>query len=247
MAGVARSARLPTIQPLLSTGRNWPNPEIRGRLEHRDPWLKAELPQTTHKGHPIVRITDIRFIISAMIEPSAAMNQDSVLPHPSAVRATVAYLLSVTAATTYIIASRFPHVIVQRALGGLLYPLWQTLLVLLSDCGLIGVIWLPAAFFSALPCVLLNLLASRYRIRNPFFYVFVGCGLAVLAVTPVISATSGWTWYTDPPNPPPPPTFWQEFHSIANVFAVAGAIAGLTYWFAAGRHFRRKYNLTDSK
>jgi hypothetical protein len=23
---------------------SWPNPEIRGHLEHRDPWLKAELP-----------------------------------------------------------------------------------------------------------------------------------------------------------------------------------------------------------
>jgi hypothetical protein len=182
----------------------------------------------------------IRFIILAMIDLSAAMNQDSAPPHPSAVRATVAFLLSVTAATTYIIASRFPHVIEQRTSGGLLYPLWQTLLVLLSDCGLIVVIWLPAAFFSALPCVLLNLLASRYRIQNPFFYVFMGCGLALLAVAPVISATSGWTWYTDPPNPPATPTFWQKFHSIANVFAVAGAVAGLTYWFAAGRHFRRK-------
>jgi hypothetical protein len=67
----------------------------------------------------------------------------------------------------------FPHAIEQRAPGGLLYPLWQTLLVLLSDCGLIVVIWLPAAFFSALPCVLLNLMVSRYRIQNPFFYVFM--------------------------------------------------------------------------
>jgi hypothetical protein len=175
-----------------------------------------------------------------MIDPSAAMNQDSAPPHPLAMRATVAYSLSVTAATTYIPASGFPHAIEQRAPGGLLYPLWQTLLVLLSDCGLIVVIWLPAAFFSALPCVLLNLMVSRYRIQNPFFYVFMGCGLALLAVAPVISATSGWTWYTDPPNPSPTPTFWQEFRSIANVFAVAGAVAGLTYWLATGRHFRRK-------
>ena len=27
---------------------------------------------------------------------------------------------------------------------------------------------------------------------------------------------------------------------MANIFAVAGALAGLTYWIAAGRHFGRK-------
>jgi hypothetical protein len=37
---------------------SWPNPEIRGRLEHRDPWLKAELPQTTRSGH-LVRVTSL--------------------------------------------------------------------------------------------------------------------------------------------------------------------------------------------
>ena len=30
--------------PKLTTGSKWPNPEIRGRIEHRDPWLNAELP-----------------------------------------------------------------------------------------------------------------------------------------------------------------------------------------------------------
>ena len=38
-----------------------------------------------------------------------------------------------------------------------------------THCGLIVVIWLPAAFFSALPGVLLNLLARRYRIQIRFF------------------------------------------------------------------------------
>lgn len=195
---------------------------------------------STRCGHRIVLTMDIRFIISVMIDLPAATNHDEITLQPSAMRATLAYLLSVTAAATYIIASVFPHVIEQRASTGLLYPLWRTLFVLLSDCVFIVVVWIPAAFFSALPCVLLNLFACRYRIRNPFFYVLMGCSLALLAVTPLISATAGWTWYTDPPNPPPPPAFWQEFHSIANIFAVAGAIAGLTYWFAAGRHFHSK-------
>jgi len=168
------------------------------------------------------------------------MESDIRLLRPSAARVTVAYLLAVTAATGYIVASKFPHVIAQRASDGLLYPLGGTLAVLLSDCLTIFVLWLPVAFFSALPCVLLNLLASRYRIRSPLFYVFWGCGLGLLAVPLVISATSGLTWYTDPPNHPPPPTFWQGFHSIANIFAVAGAIGGLAYWGAAGRHFHRK-------
>jgi hypothetical protein len=168
------------------------------------------------------------------------MNPNSVSLQPSALRASVAYLLAVTAASTYIVISRFPHVIAQRASSGLLYPLWQTILVLLSDCIFIVVIWLPAAFFSALPCVLLNLLVSRYRLRSPLFYVFVGCGLALLAVVPFISVTSGWTWYTDPPNPSPPLGFWPEVHSIAPVFGVAGIVAGLTFWLAAGRHFPKK-------
>lgn len=168
------------------------------------------------------------------------MNPNSAPVQPSALRVSVAYLLAVTTATTYIVVSRFPHVIAQRASSGLLYPLWQTLLVLLSDCLLIVIIWLPAAFISALPCVLLNLLAYRYRIRSLIFYVIVGCGLALLAVAPMISVTSGWTWYTDPPNPPAPLGFWQEFHSFAPIFVVAGAIAGLTFWLAAGRHFARR-------
>lgn len=74
----------------------------------------------THNGHPIVLIPDIRFIIATMIELSAAMNQDRIPLQPSALRATVAYLLSVTAATTYIVASGLPHVIEQRASSGLL-------------------------------------------------------------------------------------------------------------------------------
>jgi hypothetical protein len=168
------------------------------------------------------------------------MNPNSVPLQPSALRASLAYLLAVAAASTYIVASRFPQVIAQRASSGLLYPLWQTILVLLSDCLFIVIIWFPVAFFSALPCVLLSLLASRYRLRSPLFYAFVGCGLALLAVVPFISVTSGWTWYTDPPNPPPSLGFWPEVHSVASVFGVAGSVAGLTFWLAAGRHFPRE-------
>jgi hypothetical protein len=168
------------------------------------------------------------------------MNPNSVPLQPSALRASLAYLLAVAAASTYIVASRFPQVIAQRASSGLLYPLWQTILVLLSDCLFIVIIWFPAAFFSALPSVLLSLLASRYRLRSPLFYAFVGCGLALLAVVPFISVTSGWTWYTDPPNPPPSLGFWPEVHSVASVFGVAGSVAGLTFWLAAGRHFPRE-------
>jgi hypothetical protein len=175
-----------------------------------------------------------------MIDQPAATNHDAVTLQPSAVRVTLAYLLSVTAAATCIISAVFPHVIEQRASTGLLYPLWQTLFFLLSDCVFIVIVWIPAAFFSALPCVLLNLFVCRYRIRNPFFYVLIGCSSALFAVTPCIWATVGWTLYTDSPNPPSPPAFWQEFQSIANIFAVAGAVAGLTYWFAAGRYFDSK-------
>lgn len=184
--------------------------------------------------------TDIRFIIAVTIKSQRIMTPNSAPSQPSALRASLAYLLAVTAAATYIVVSAFPHVIAQRASSGLLYPLCQTILVLLADCFFIVIIWLPAAFFSALPCVLLNLLASRYRLRNPLFYVFVGCCLALLAVAPLISLTSGWTLYTDPPNPSPPLGFWPKVHSVAPVFGVAGVVAGLTFWLVAGRHFPRK-------
>lgn len=160
------------------------------------------------------------------------MTPNRVLLQPTALRISLAYLLAVTAASTYIVVSSFPHVIAQRASNGLLYPLWQTSLVLLSDCLFIVIAWLPAAFFSALPCVLLNLLASRFHLRNPLFYVFMGCGLALLAVVPFISVTSGRTWYTDPPNSSPSLGFWPEVRAVAPVFGVAGAVAGLTFWLA---------------
>lgn len=105
--------------------------------------------------------------------------------HLSAIRAFVGYVLAVTAAAACIVISMFPHVITQRASSGLLHPLWQTFLVLLSDCFLIVVIWLPAAFFSALPCALLNLFVSRYRVRSPLFYALAGCALGLLAIPPI--------------------------------------------------------------
>jgi hypothetical protein len=164
------------------------------------------------------------------------MEPDTPLPRPSTVRVTVAYLLAVTAATGYIVASQLPRVIAQRASAGLLYPLEGTLGVLLSDCILIFVLWVPAALLTVLPCAVLYLLVSRFDIRNPLFYVLVGCALALLGAGAVVFATSGLTWYTDPPNPPPPPGFWQAVNPLTPVFAVAGAIAGLTFWLAAGRH-----------
>jgi hypothetical protein len=178
-------------------------------------------------------------MIAVTITVRATMNSNSTPSQPSALRVSVAYLLAVTTATTCIVVSQFPHVIAQRASGGLLYPLARTLLVLLSDSLFIIVLWLPALLFSALPCVLLHLFASRFQIRSLLFYIPMGCVLALLAVAPMVSATSGWTWYTDPSSSLPPVGFWQTVHSIAPVFTVAGAIAGLSFWIAAGRHFHR--------
>jgi hypothetical protein len=115
------------------------------------------------------------------------------LLRPSAARVTVAYLLAVIAATASIVASQLPNVISQRASGGLLYPLEGTLGVLLSDCLVIFVLWVPSALLSALSCVGLYLFVSRFGIRNPLFYVSVGCALALLGGATVVSATSGLT------------------------------------------------------
>jgi hypothetical protein len=158
------------------------------------------------------------------------------LVRPSAARVTVAYLLALTAATASIVASQIPHVISQRASSGQLYPFEQTLGVLLSDCLTILVLWVPGALLSALPCVVLYLFVSRFGIRNPLFYVALGCMLALLGAAAVECVMPGMTWYTDPPNPPPPPSFWNGVLSLYPMFAFGGAIAGLTFWLAAGRH-----------
>jgi hypothetical protein len=75
----------------------------------------------------------------------------------------------------------------------------------------------------------------RFGIRNPIFYVFVGFALALLGAAIFVSATPHLTWYTDSSNPRPEIGFWHEVFSITPVFAWAGAIAGLTFWLAAGR------------
>ena len=190
----------------------------------------------TLSGPSIFRTTATRFTMMTPIKCLATMHPT----HPSAIRAFVGYMLAVTAAAACIIISTFPHVITQRASSGLLHPLRQTFLVLLSDCFLIVVIWLPAAFFSALPCVLLNLFVSRYRVRSPLLYALAGCALGLLAIPPISFTTSGWTWYADPPDLSPHLGFWQQFQSFAPVFALAGVFAGLTFWLVAGRYFSAK-------
>ncbi|RDV00886.1 hypothetical protein [Trinickia dinghuensis] len=179
-------------------------------------------------------------MIAPDVKVCATMDPDMPVLQPSVARVTVAYLLAVTAATGSIVVSQFPHVISQRASGGLLYPLEGTLGVLLSDCLVIFVLLVPGALLSALLCIVLYLFVSHFGIRNPLFYVSVGCVLALLGAATVVSAMSGSTWYTDPPNPPPPPNFWQEVLLISPVLAFAGAIAGLTFWLAAGRHILKR-------
>lgn len=48
---LGRSRRLNGRPAARLNDASWPNPEIRGPIDDRDPWLKAELPWTTRLRH----------------------------------------------------------------------------------------------------------------------------------------------------------------------------------------------------
>jgi hypothetical protein len=83
-------------------------------------------------------------------------------------------------------------------------------------------VWLVACALSALPALLVVRLSERFRIRSVLFF---GCAGAVIgALSPVLLLRS---------------LTKLDFGSITSldwVFAVSGCLAGLTYWYVAGRY-----------
>ena len=149
---------------------------------------------------------------------------------PSALRSTISYLICVgmfpTAAVLSHVALNMLHSTSKPFDAGSL-----SMPKLIAGIGLLYLITYVVGFLiSALPCVLLHLFATRYRIRNPLFYAVAGGLLGLLAfelavVLPAIQSASVQ----------PDTVHWYRVRLIP-----MGCAAGLVYWGIAGRHFGRQ-------
>ena len=147
----------------------------------------------------------------------------------SAFRSTVAYIICVALfPAAYLFSAVIVHA--QHTTPGFLVPLPPSLpRMLFGAAFFFMLVWVAGFFISALPCVLLHLLAARFRIRNPLFYVVAGGLLGLLAfelavVLPDLQSAAI--------RPDTIHWYWVRMISI-------GCVAGLVYWIIAGRYFGR--------
>jgi len=150
---------------------------------------------------------------------------------PQSSRAVPRYLGAVAAATlTYAVQRNMVALLVES-----LSPLQPDHLLMLSAAvviiaAVIGVVALG-------PWLLVVQLAERVNIRNPWYYALWGAvvGLAlgptVFALWPgsVLDGEAVPPWrYTD--------RFVLDLLNVGPVFALSGAVGGVTYWWINGRH-----------
>ncbi|MGF6994644.1 hypothetical protein [Paraburkholderia sp. GAS32] len=149
---------------------------------------------------------------------------------PSAFRSTIAYIICVALfPAAYLFAAVVVHA--QHTTPGFLIPLPMSLPRMIFGIGFyFMLVWVAGFFISALPCVLLHLLAARFRIRNPLFYVVVGGLLGLLAVAVAVSMPEFQSASVRLDT-----VHWYKVRLIT-----VGCVAGLIYWIIAGRHFGRK-------
>jgi hypothetical protein len=89
-------------------------------------------------------------------------------------------------------------------------------------------IFMAGFFITALPCVLLHLFVARYHIRHPLFYVVAGGMLGLIALAVEMSFSRFETH-------PSEQNHWYMMRLIP-----MSCVAGLVYWYAAGRHFGKR-------
>jgi hypothetical protein len=89
-------------------------------------------------------------------------------------------------------------------------------------------IFMAGFFITALPCVLLHLFVTRYNIRHPLFYVVAGGMLGLLA------SAAGMSFSRFAPHPS------EQNHWYMMRLIPMSCVAGLVYWYAAGRHFGKR-------
>lgn len=153
------------------------------------------------------------------------------MPAPQSSRAVQGYLGAVAAATLAFA--------VQRNMASLLVdslsPLQPDHLLILSAAVLIFAAVTGVAALG--PWLLVVQLAERVNIRNPWYYALWGAvvglalGPAVFALWPgsVLDGEAVPPWrYTD--------RLVLDFLNVGPVFALSGAVGGVTHWWISGRH-----------
>jgi hypothetical protein len=147
---------------------------------------------------------------------------------PTAERVLGSYLLSVTVGVAFL---TLVFLVALPAGGhGAIQVMVMTVMAFLFT-------WLTGVIVAALPCALLAFLARRFAIRNLLFYLIAGVGIGLLLVPVFLGITNSFSWYTDPPDRTDL-TMLQGMRQVGVGFAIAGGLAGLTFWKRAGLHYR---------
>jgi len=138
------------------------------------------------------------------------------------------YLLSVTVGVAFLILVFL--VAVPAGGHGAIQVMVMTLMAF-------AMTWLTGVIVAALPCALLALLARHFAVRNLLFYLIAGVGIGLLLVPVFLGITNSFSWYTDPPDRTDL-TMLEGMRQVGVAFAIAGGLAGLTFWKRAGLHYR---------
>jgi len=91
-----------------------------------------------------------------------------------------------------------------RLLGGVIALLLPSFLVFVVTC-----------LLTAIPAAIVIWLSQEFEIRSAGFFAGAGAAIGVLSITVLIRSPAVWT------------------SGLVGLFAAAGFVAGLTYWFVA--------------
>ena len=93
-----------------------------------------------------------------------------------------------------------------------------------GDRPLLGLIFIQATLILAsmpVPYLVTVIIGEIYAVRNPFYYVVIGCLSPILLISMVCSTGCAYAP-------------WRTTEKL--IYVLVGAIASLTYWFVSGRH-----------
>ncbi|BAO86388.1 hypothetical protein [Caballeronia cordobensis] len=147
---------------------------------------------------------------------------------PTAERVLGSYLLSVTVGVGFLVSV---FEVTSLATGqGVIQAIVFTVMAF-------AISWLTGVTTAALPCALLALVARLFAVRSLLFYLIAGVAIGLLLVPVFDSILNSVSWYADPPEKTDV-TMVQGMKQVGASFAIAGGLAGLTFWRRAGRHYR---------
>jgi hypothetical protein len=165
------------------------------------------------------------------------MEPEKSIPLASGERVVASFFVSVTVGTLIFVGTAtLSHVTNFESATN--FPLWQKAIHLLIMTGLLFVVsWMVGLAAAAIPCAVLSVIARGLKIRSWVFYVCAGIAVGLLMVRIYVGFFNSIHWYTDPPDEKAT-TWLQGILTVGRFLAPAGAVAGLTFWKLAGRHFR---------